>query len=63
MELSDQNFTSYELGVDYTREEFYSKFGDGSTFPQVVLNEDSENSIKLGGCVDTVEYLKENNMV
>lgn len=63
MELAELKHVSYELGVDYTREEFYKKFGNGSTFPQVMLNEDSAESVKLGGCTDTVQYLKENNMV
>ena len=27
----------YELGTDFTREEFYAEFGQGSTFPQVVM--------------------------
>lgn len=63
MELTDNEYVVYELGVDYNREEFYKKFGNGSTFPQVILNENSAESIKLGGCTDTVKYLKENNMV
>jgi glutaredoxin len=48
----------YELGADFTREEFYKEFGEGSTFPQVMYN-----SEYLGGCVDTVKYLQENNMI
>ena len=48
----------YELGADFTREEFYKEFGEGTTFPQVMYN-----SEHLGGCVDTVKYLQENNMI
>ena len=48
----------HELGVNFTREEFYKEFGEGSTFPQVIYN-----SNHLGGCVDTVKYLQENNMI
>jgi glutaredoxin 3 len=48
----------YVLDTNFTREEFYKKFGDGSTFPQVTLNE-----THLGGCSDTVKYLQENKMV
>ena len=47
----------YELGTEFTREEFYAEFGEGSTFPQVVF--DKKN---IGGCSDTVKYLQENNM-
>ena len=47
----------YVLGTNFTKEEFYSEFGEGSTFPQVVF--DKKN---IGGCSDTVKYLQENNM-
>ena len=47
----------YELGTEFTREQFYAEFGEGSTFPQVVF--DKKN---IGGCSDTVKYLQENNM-
>lgn len=50
--------TLYELNVDFTGEEFYGKFGNGSTFPQVILNEES-----IGGCTDTVKYLMEKRMI
>lgn len=49
----------YVLDTQFTREEFYKQFGDGSTFPQVVLSD----SINLGGCVDTIKYLKEQNLI
>jgi len=50
--------TLNELNVDFTREEFYGKFGQGSTFPQVVLDEEH-----IGGCTDTVKYLMEKRMI
>lgn len=49
----------YELGADFNREEFYEMFGDGSTFPQVI----TEDGTYIGGCTDTVRYLKENEMI
>tara|TARA_B100000902_G_C26996649_1_gene757766 strand:+ start:22 stop:258 length:237 start_codon:yes stop_codon:yes gene_type:complete len=52
------NFVEYKLGVDFQREAFYGQFGQGSTFPQVVLN--NEN---LGGCTETVKYLREKNLI
>lgn len=52
------NLTTYELGVDFSREEFYSEFGEGSTFPQVVYDTNH-----IGGCSDTIKYLQENNML
>lgn len=48
----------YVLGTDFNREEFYKEFGEGSTFPQVVMNE-----THLGGCSDTVKYLQENKLL
>lgn len=47
-----------ELDINFNRNEFYSKFGVGSTFPQVVF--DDKN---IGGCSDTIKYLQENNML
>jgi glutaredoxin len=48
----------YVLGTDFTREGFYKEFGEGSTFPQVVMNGEH-----LGGCSDTVKYLQGNNLL
>jgi len=58
LELTGSNFVVYTLGEDFTREEFYSKFGEGSTFPQVLCDNN-----KVGGCVDTIQFLKENNVI
>jgi glutaredoxin len=58
MRLAELQHVVYELGVDFSRDQFYSEFGNGSTFPQVRLNEQN-----LGGCNDTVKYLKEYNIV
>lgn len=59
MQLTQLEHKVYTLNENFTREEFYAEFGEGSTFPQVILN-DTEH---LGGCVDTVKYLKENNVI
>ena len=58
LQLTEQKHVVLKLGRDYTREEFYSKFGRGSTFPKVLLGEQL-----LGGCTETVKYLKENNIL
>lgn len=49
---------AYELGTDFTRENFYAEFGQGSTFPQIIMNEKH-----LGGCSDTIRYLQENSLL
>jgi glutaredoxin len=59
LQLSNLEHVVYKLGIDFDRNGFYAEFGEGSTFPQVVLN-DQEH---LGGCTDTVQYLKEQNLV
>ena len=58
LELTGNNFVVYNLNEDFTKEEFYAEFGEGSTFPQVLCDEK-----KLGGCVDTVKFLKEMQVV
>jgi len=58
LQLSEQKHVVLKLGRDYTREEFYGKFGKGSTFPRVVLGDQL-----IGGCTETVKYLKENHIV
>ena len=58
LELTGTNFQLLKLDEDFTKEEFYSEFGEGSTFPQVVLG-----GANLGGCTETVKYLRENNLV
>lgn len=50
--------TEFILDTHFTRTEFIEKFGAGSTFPQVYLND-----IHLGGCVDSVKYLRENKII
>lgn len=55
--LANIEYLSYDLGKDFTKEDFYSKFGSGSTFPQVLLNGN-----RLGGCMQTIKYIKENNL-
>lgn len=58
LELTNQQFVSYTLGTHFTKEEFYSEFGEGSTFPQVICDDQ-----KLGGCVDTIKFLQEKKIV
>lgn len=58
LELAELQHVVYKLGVDFTREEFYNEFGHGSTFPQVIVDQEH-----IGGCTDTVQYLKENDLV
>ena len=56
--MTGKQFVEYKLGREFTGEEFYAKFGEGSTFPQVVC--DGKN---LGGCVDTIQFLREEKVI
>lgn len=58
LQLADLQHVVYKLNTDFTKEEFISEFGENSTFPQVIVNDKH-----LGGCVDTIKYLKENSIV
>jgi glutaredoxin len=58
LELAELQYVELKLGRDFQKVEFYDKFGEGSTFPQVSMDGKS-----IGGCAETVKYLKENNLV
>ena len=55
---ADQKFVTYKIDKDFTRDSFYGEFGEGATFPQVVVDGN-----KLGGASSTVKYLKEKQLV
>ena len=58
LKLSGLKHVVYKLGEHFDRKSFYGQFGEGSTFPQVVID-----STNLGGCTETEKYLKENSLV
>ena len=58
LELTSSTFVVYNLGEDFTKEEFIAEFGEGSTFPQV-----SCDGKKIGGSVETVKFLREQQKV
>lgn len=58
-QLKDITYTKYMLNVDYSKEEFIEKFGEGSTFPRVL----DESGNLIGGATETVKYLKESGIL
>ena len=56
--ISRTKLVEYKLDRDFDKKQFYSQFGEGSTFPQV-----SVDSYTIGGAADTVKYLQEYNLV
>ncbi len=57
-DLLELSFVEYKLNEHFTRQNFIDEFGDEATFPRVII----DNSI-IGGCVDTIAYLKENKIL
>ena len=58
LKLAELKYVIYKLDTDYSRQEFYEKFGRGSTFPKVTCDDKT-----IGGCTETVQYLRENKLV
>jgi glutaredoxin len=45
-------YIQFKLEEDFSREEFYTIFGEGATFPQTSID-----GQRMGGCTETIEYL------
>jgi glutaredoxin len=58
MRLACLEHVVYNLGKDFSVDDFYNEFGEGTTFPQVV-----KDATKLGGCKDTIAFLKEQKIL
>ena len=52
LEAANLEHVVYKLGKDFTRDQFISEFGEGTTFPQVIMNDQE----KLGGCAMMITY-------
>jgi|TARA_Y100001970_G_scaffold84872_1_gene107059 glutaredoxin len=57
MEHQELTFVEYKLGSQFSEKEFYQEFGEGATFPQVVLDGYGDR-LHLGGCQDSINYLQ-----
>ena len=58
LELTSSKFVVYNLGEHFNEKAFIDEFGYGTTFPQVVCD-----GKKLGGTVETVEFLREQKII
>jgi len=58
LDIIEAKYIEYKLDRDFTREEFYGEFGEGTTFPQILMDQK-----KLGGCSETVKYLREQKLL
>lgn len=54
LEMTGNNFQEYTLDEDFNKDDFYEKFGEESTFPQVIYNDEV-----IGGSVATIKFLKQ----
>ena len=58
LKLTESKYVVYNLDHHFDKDSFYGEFGEGSTFPQVVCD-----GKKIGGCTETVQYLKEKKII
>ena len=58
LELDKVEYRVYKLGVDFTKEQFISEFGYGSSFPRILADDKL-----IGGSLDTFKFLEEKNLV
>ena len=56
--LKGWNYTEYVLDEHFNREQFYSEFGNGATFPQVIVD-----NKKTGGCTDTIQHFQNRGLI
>ena len=59
LEISNLEHVVYFLEENFTKEDFFSEFGENTSFPQVILNDE----VQLGGCIETVKFLKEKEII
>jgi glutaredoxin 3 len=48
-------YSELVLDQNFTRDQFRQEFGQRATFPQVLINGN-----KIGGCTESIAYLREN---
>ena len=58
LDLTKTTYVVYNLGEQFDKKSFYDEFGEGSTFPQVLVD-----GRKLGGCVDTIKFLRQKQII
>ena len=51
-------FAEYVLNVNFTMEQLKQEFAQTATFPQVIIQ-----GQKMGGCTETIKYLREGKFV
>ena len=64
LETANQRYVVYKLDREFTKDQFYEVFGEGSMFPQVQVDKHPDGKrITLGGCMDTITFLRDKRLV
>ena len=58
LDLTKLSYVVYNLGEHFDKKSFYDEFGEGSTFPQVIVD-----GQRIGGCVDSIKFLQEKKVI
>ena len=58
LDLTKTSYVVYNLDEHFDKKSFYDEFGEGTTFPQVVVD-----GQKLGGCIDSIKFLREKKVI
>ena len=58
LDLTKTSYLVYNLDEHFDKKSFYDEFGEGSTFPQVIVD-----GKKLGGCIDSIKFLQEKKVI
>ena len=58
LNLKNVAYEEKVLNTDFSAVDFIESFGKGATFPQIV-HEDH----KVGGCIQTIKYLKSKDLI
>ena len=58
LDLKKTSYVVYNLGEHFDKKSFYDEFGEGSTFPQVIVD-----GQRIGGCIDSIKFLQEKKVI
>ena len=57
LDLTKTSYVVYNLNEHFDKKSFIDEFGQGSTFPQVTLDD-----IHLGGCQESIQHMQRENI-
>ena len=58
LDLTKTSHVVYNLGEHFDKKSFYDEFGEGSTFPQVIVD-----GQRIGGCIESIKFLQEKKVI